>query len=424
MEAWQQEWFQSRTTFLRKIKETVRSWLNSQKYKDQWIISRLRTGHARISCNFRKVGLICASVEHVLCVCPEFQKLREQHGLPENVSNLLGYDPSTLAALIAFLKDAHLSTDSVPTTNDDEIIQQLKEKFLETHDNNEKYRILTTLPRSWSAYKITKEFGVSQYMVDRTKTLQENKEIMTTPGRKLSRASLAEETLSLVREFYISDEISRACPGKRDYVITKSVDGKVYIQRRLVLCNLQEVYAIFKDKYPATKIGFSMFASKRPKHCILAGTSSTHTVCMCVYHQNVKLIFKTLQDRKSLPVDVKSYHDLFFKILCTNPTEQCWLKMCENCPGIQNLASEMVTILTDGNVESLKFKQWRQTDRCIMDLVELETQEFIDMFLEKLSDLSPHDFIAEQQAQMLQVFILPSLPKLQSLMLNTLPAYR
>ena len=62
----------------------------------------------------------------------------------------------------------------------------------------------------------------------------------------------------------------------------------------------------------------------------------------------------------------------------------------------------MITILTDGNVESLQFKQWRQTDRCIMDLVELETQEFIDLFLEKLSDLSPHNFIAKQQGKYLK----------------------
>lgn len=115
-----------------------------------------------------------------------------------------------------------------------------------------------------------------------------------------------------MRDFYTSDEISRACAGKRDYVIFKNVDGKVFIQRRLVLCNLQEAYAIFKDEYPTTIIGFTMFASNRPKHCILEGTSGTHTVCVCIYHQNVKLIFKTLQDRKSLPAYVKSYHDLFF----------------------------------------------------------------------------------------------------------------
>ena len=131
-----------------------------------------------------------------------------------------------------------------------------------------------------------KEFEVSQYMADRAKTLQEDKGIMTTPGGKLSRTSLPEETSSIVRDFYASDEISRACPGKRDYVISKNDECKVYIQRRLVLCNLQEAYAIFKDQYPAIKIGFSMFASNRPKHCILAGTSGTHTVCVCVYHQN------------------------------------------------------------------------------------------------------------------------------------------
>ena len=115
---------------------------------------------------------------------------------------------------------------------------------------------------------------------------------MTTPGGKISRTSLPEETLSIVRDYYTSDEINRTCPGKRDYFISKNDKVKVYIQRRLVLCNLQEAYAIFKDQYPAIKIGFSMFASNCPKHCILAGMRGTHTVYVCVYHQNVKLIFK------------------------------------------------------------------------------------------------------------------------------------
>lgn len=140
-----------------------------------------------------------------------------------------------------------------------------------------------------------------------------------------------------------------------------------------------------------------MFASNRPKHCILAGTSGTHTICVCIYHQNVKLMFKALQDRKSLPADLKSYHDLFSKILCTNPKELCWLKTCEHCPEMQIIGSELITFLSEANIESLQFKQWRQADRCVMDSMEIQAQEFVDTFLEKLCNLSPHDFIAEKQ---------------------------
>ncbi|XP_065094233.1 uncharacterized protein LOC135714793, partial [Ochlerotatus camptorhynchus] len=291
-----------------------------------------------------------------------------------------------------------VTTYNAPLSDENEFLIQLKDKYQETRDSNERYRILTTLPKSWSTYRIMKEFNVSQHMANQAKALQQEKGIMSVPVKRLSRASLGEPTIMLVRDFYNSDDISRVWPGKRDYLISKNDEGKIYVQRRLVLCNLQEAYSIFKNTYPDIKIGFSMFASNRPKHCILAGTSGTHTVCVCIYHQNVKLIFKTLQSRQSLPDGVDSYHDLFKKIICQNPSEQCWLQCCKICSGTQILATELMTILSNGHVESIQFKQWRQVERCIMDLVEMDTQEFIDTFLEKIFNLLPHNFIAEQQA--------------------------
>lgn len=300
------------------------------------------------------------------------------------------------------------SYESIGTTNntflsdDNEMLTQLKDKFKETKDSNERYRILTTLPKSWSTYRIMQEFDVSQYMANQVKVLQQQEGIMSVPKKRISRASLGEETLMRVRNFYNSDDISRVCPGKRDYLISNNEEGRIYIQRRLVLCNLQEAYSIFKNTHPDIKIGFSMFASNRPKHCILAGTSGTHTVCVCIYHQNVKLIFKTLQSKQLLPDGVQSYHDMFSKIICQNPNEHCWQQCCENCPGMQILAVELMTILNNGHVESLQFKQWRQAERCSLDLVEMDTQEFIDTFLEKLLNLLPHNFTAERQANYLK----------------------
>ncbi len=48
-------------------------------------------------------------------------------------------------------------------------------------------------------------------------------------------------------------------------------------QKRLVLGNLKEVYRAFKEN---DKVGFSKFAELRPRHCILAGASVTHPVCV------------------------------------------------------------------------------------------------------------------------------------------------
>lgn len=115
------------------------------------------------------------------------------------------------------------------------------------------------------------------------------KGVLSTPNPKPGR-TVSENVAESVKDFYNSDEVSRMMPGKKDYVTIRNKDGKVQIQKRLVLANLQEIYQLFKEKFPASQIGFSKFCELRPKNCILAGKSGTHTVCVCTLHQNIKLM--------------------------------------------------------------------------------------------------------------------------------------
>ena len=80
-------------------------------------------------------------------------------------------------------------------------------------------------------------------------------------------------------------------PGKKDYV---SLGKKQHMSKRLILCNLKELYAAYKLKYPDHKVGFSIFCSLRPKWCVLAGPKGTHSVCMCTIQQNVKLMLSAI----------------------------------------------------------------------------------------------------------------------------------
>ena len=47
--------------------------------------------------------------------------------------------------------------------NDNEVINQLKEKFNTTTDRRVRMQILTTLPKSWALKTIETEFGVSNF---------------------------------------------------------------------------------------------------------------------------------------------------------------------------------------------------------------------------------------------------------------------
>ena len=98
------------------------------------------------------------------------------------------------------------------------------------------------------------------------------------PDKKKGK-NVSQVTINLVKAFCIDNEFSRQMPGKKDYV---SISRKTHKQKRSILSNLNELCANFKSKY--VSIGFSKFFELQPKWCVLAGSSGTHSVCVCTYH--------------------------------------------------------------------------------------------------------------------------------------------
>ena len=114
------------------------------------------------------------------------------------------------------------------------------------------------------------------------------------------------KTINSVLQFYQNVEYSRQLPSKKDCI---SIGKNVHVSKRLILCNLKELYTAFKDKHPDLKISFSKFASLRPKWCITVGPKGTHSVCVCTAHQNVKLLLSSVNLSKD-------YHELLELIVC------------------------------------------------------------------------------------------------------------
>lgn len=85
-----------------------------------------------------------------------------------------------------------------------------------------------------------------------------------------------------ILEFFEADDVSSPMPGMKDFKSVKTSDGRIHKQKRLLLGNLREMFKRFKEINPDAKVGISKFASLRPEYCILAGSSGTHTVCVCV----------------------------------------------------------------------------------------------------------------------------------------------
>ena len=84
------------------------------------------------------------------------------------------------------------------------------------------------------------------------------------------------------------------------------------------------MYAAFKEKYHNVKLGFSKFGTSRPKWCVLAGSSSTHSVCVCSINQNAILLVDAVN------WDI-TYKDLISKIVCDSTRKECMMYWCESC---------------------------------------------------------------------------------------------
>ena len=280
----------------------------------------------------------------------------------------------------------------------EEMIQQLKEKFDASVSRSEKLTILTILPQSWSLHKISRVFGVSRYLARKAKLLAAEKGVLSSPNPQHVNI-LSQQTSEMIRNFYLSDDISRVMPGQKDVVSVLGADEKrLHVQKQLLLCNLKEAYAEWKNRHPGIKVGFSRFASLRPRECIIAGAGGTHSVCVCTIHQNVKLMMMGSKLSSLSGGKLGHYSDCLSRLQCNPPSLRCIYGDCKKCPGVEPFCEELQAILDGNAVESVEVRQWTHTDRATLETKVMSTDEFVDAFIPLLLKLSIHDFTAKMQA--------------------------
>lgn len=73
---------------------------------------------------------------------------------------------------------------------------------------------------------------------------------------------------------------------------------RIKIQKRLLLINVRELYVEYKKKFDPDDDGnvckLSVFFENRPPYVINVGASGAHSVCVCLYHQNIKLMLDAI----------------------------------------------------------------------------------------------------------------------------------
>lgn len=282
------------------------------------------------------------------------------------------------------------------TQNSDDLLyllNEVKEKYSTATSYDEKVKLLTLAPRHWSARRTAEEFSTTLYMVQQAVNLQSTKGILADRGViRGTGYTLTEETLAAVLEFYQSPENVRVLPGKKDFVSVKTENGRQHKQKMLILCNLKELHQQFTTN-TNIRIGFSKFASLRPEWCVLAGASGTHTVCVCIYHQNVKLKVAALKQQ-----DIK-YRNLMEMTVC-NSDKKCMLRYCSECPNQVPLREFLQHRIND-DIDEVIFRQWIATDSNSLKTISESRDEFIDGLCEDIFKLTKHDYIAQAQSRSL-----------------------
>ncbi|XP_065673656.1 uncharacterized protein LOC136090720 [Hydra vulgaris] len=274
--------------------------------------------------------------------------------------------------------------------NFDEIMSLIKEKIL-CSDKRTIVQLLTLAPPSWSILEVQNNFAVTEYQAKKARQLFNKKGLLAISPLYKGKV-LQKEIEDSVKLFYDSSDLSRTMPGKKDYV---SIQKNVHKQKKLLLCNLKELYLLYKENNPEIQISYSKFASLRPKWCILPGASGTHSVCVCSYHQNAILLVDALNIRLK-------YKDLLSKTVCSVENKECMLAQCDDCPGKEPLTKYLYEIFGEYEDDfEIHYKQWQTTDRATLLSLTADVPTFVELLASCFEKLQAHSFIAHSQSQYL-----------------------
>jgi hypothetical protein len=151
------------------------------------------------------------------------------------VSQMKEAAKSKISRILSVTTDDLSSSDEVECKKgeDLDILMKLLKEKCAVSTKQEQISILTLAPPSWTIEKTATEFDVSRYLVKRARELKKSKGILSKPMPKKGK-QLTETTKLRVAEFYESDEYSRVCPGKKDYVSMKVDDIRVQVQETVI----------------------------------------------------------------------------------------------------------------------------------------------------------------------------------------------
>lgn len=106
--------------------------------------------------------------------------------------------------------------------------------------------------------------------------------------RKRRKDRISEAIKTRVSEFYLSQEVSREVPNKKDVLCVKQGTCKTYIQKHVMTMTSADAYHTYRTKYPDDKIGLSTFKKLKPLH-VRRVSETNRKSCLCQICCNIAL---------------------------------------------------------------------------------------------------------------------------------------
>lgn len=198
------------------------------------------------------------------------------------------------------------------------------------------------------------------------------------------------------------------CAGTKECLSIYDPNTKVKEKRQklLILTDLKNLHFEYlkqcQNDEEESIPSFSYFASLRPKECVLAGEPGTHTVCVCIQHQNAKLKLKAVSN-------LISYREVLEQSVCSVDNQKCMFHECEQCSGEAGIRKYFEINKYLQNKEIINYNIWESvttTDnkediQSFKKVKLIQKSEplsgFFDQLIRDLFDLTVHHYIAEDQ---------------------------
>ena len=236
------------------------------------------------------------------------------------------------------------------------------------------------------------KMNCSDFLAKEAMRLRNEVRILLQP--KQYHEKFQELNVATIIKFY--EDNSKTSPPMKDVVMITKNGERIPKSKILIMDSIKELYARFKEEHPTIQIGLVKFYSFRPMVCVTSQSSNTLNVCVCIHHQNLKLMLAALDPSLK-------YMEMLAKLVRSLDCENCKyyqvnpvIHRCSQCPNSSKVTQFLQSQLLG---DELTYSEWVSKEG---QIVMKKTTDPVDVFVVKLSSMLQHicrhHCVSEKQA--------------------------